>query len=129
MAPSACAVICGNKLPPVLPPFIPSADAASRLTALLDSAMDAIVSIDEAGRIVMYNRAAEQTFGWSASEMLGQPLERLMPERFRAGHASHVRQFASTGVTARLKGSKGGGERLEEGESEEEWFDCVEEQS
>ena len=72
--------------------------------------MDAIVSIDEAGRIVMYNRAAEQTFGWSASEMLGQPLERLMPERFRAGHASHVRQFASTGVTARLKGSKGGGE-------------------
>ncbi|MDH4377282.1 MAG: PAS domain S-box protein [Ramlibacter sp.] len=94
----------------MLPPFLPSADAASRLTALLDSAMDAIVSIDEAGRIVMYNRAAEQTFGWSASEMLGQPLERLMPERFRAGHASHVRQFASTGVTARLKGSKGGGE-------------------
>lgn len=94
----------------MLPSYLNPADALGRLTALLDSAMDAIVSIDDAGHIVMYNRAAEQTFGWSASDMLGQPLERLMPERFRAGHASHVRQFASTGVTARLKGSKGGGE-------------------
>lgn len=80
------------------------ADAVRRLSALLDSAMDAILSIDEAGRIVMYNRAAEVTFGWKAADVMGQPLERLIPERFRAGHAGHIHHFAATGVTSRRKG-------------------------
>ena len=81
-----------------------AADAASRLAALLDSAMDAILSVDETGRVVMYNRAAEQTFGWKAADIMGQPLERLIPARFRAGHAGHIRHFAATGVTSRRKG-------------------------
>ncbi len=81
-----------------------AADAASRLAALLDSAMDAILSVDESGRVVMYNRAAEQTFGWKAEDIMGQPLERLIPARFRAGHAAHIRHFADTGVTSRRKG-------------------------
>ncbi len=80
------------------------ADAASRLAALLDSAMDAIVSIDEGERIVLYNRAAEATFGWPAQQVLGQPLSMLLPQRFRGGHAAHVRHFAATGVTHRRKG-------------------------
>jgi len=88
------------------------ADAANRLAALLDSAMDAIISIDEGERIVMYNRAAEQTFGWSAAQVMGQPLSILMPERFRAGHGGHVRRFAATGVTARRKGQGGDGVTL-----------------
>ena len=92
-------------------PSLHTADAASRLAALLDAAMDAILSIDESGHIVLYNRAAEQTFGWLASEMIGQPLERLIPDRFRGGHASHVREFSATGVTSRRKaGSASGGE-------------------
>ena len=66
--------------------------------------MDAILSIDEAGRIVMYNRAAEITFGWKAADVMGQPLERLIPERFRAGHAGHIQHFSATGVTSRRKG-------------------------
>lgn len=70
--------------------------------------MDAILSIDESGHIVLYNRAAEQTFGWLASEMIGQPLERLIPDRFRGGHASHVRKFSATGVTSRRKGGLAG---------------------
>lgn len=80
------------------------ADAAARLAALLDSAMDAIISIDEGERIVLYNRAAEATFGRSASQVLGQPLSILMPERFRGGHAAHVKHFSATGVTHRRKG-------------------------
>lgn len=80
------------------------ADAASRLAALLDSAMDAIISIDEGGHIVLYNRAAHATFGWPASQVLGQPLSMLLPQRFRSGHGAHVRHFATTGVTHRRKG-------------------------
>ncbi len=88
------------------------AEAASSLAALLDSAMDAIISIDEAEHIVMYNRAAEQTFGWSAAQVMGQPLSMLMPERFRRGHGDHVRRFAATGVTTRRKGQGGDGVTL-----------------
>lgn len=80
------------------------ADAASRLAALLDSAMDAIISIDEGERIVLYNRAAEAIFGWPAPQVLGQPLSMLLPVRFRGGHAAHVQNFAATGVTHRRKG-------------------------
>ncbi len=80
------------------------ADAADRLAALLDSAMDAIISVDERGKIVLYNRAAEQTFGWSSDEVRGRTLEMLMPQRFRAAHDQHMRHFAHTGVTSRRKG-------------------------
>jgi len=80
------------------------ADAAGRLAALLDSAMDAIVSIDEQGLIVLYNRAAEQTFGWLSDEVHGRSMDMLVPERFRAAHGGHLRQFARTGVTSRRKG-------------------------
>jgi PAS domain S-box-containing protein len=66
--------------------------------------MDAIISMDEGGQIVLYNRAAEATFGWPASKVLGQPLSMLLPPRFRSGHDAHVKQFAATGVTHRRKG-------------------------
>ncbi|HSW19269.1 MAG TPA: PAS domain-containing sensor histidine kinase [Ramlibacter sp.] len=79
-------------------------DAASSLAALLDSAMDAIISIDEQEHILIYNRAAEQTFGWPSAQVLGQPLSMLIPARFRRGHDRHVRDFAATGVTSRRKG-------------------------
>jgi PAS domain S-box-containing protein len=75
--------------------------AEARLAGLLDSAMDAIISVDESQRIVLYNRAAERIFGWPAAQMLGQPLERLIPERYRPSHADHVRRFGTTGVTSR----------------------------
>jgi PAS domain S-box-containing protein len=75
--------------------------AAARLAGLLDSAMDAIVTVDEAQRIVMYNRAAERIFGWTAAEALGRPLAMLLPERFRGAHADHLTRFGATGVTSR----------------------------
>jgi PAS domain S-box-containing protein len=86
---------------------MPEKTAAARLAGLLESAMDAIISTDESQRIVMYNRAAERIFGWSAQETIGQPLAKLLPERFRHSHAEHVVRFGNTGVTSRrMSGSQ-----------------------
>jgi len=82
-----------------------SGNAAALLAALLDSAMDAIVTVDEQQKIVLYNRAAEKIFGWPREEILRQPLERLIPQRFRATHAAHVERFGTTGVTSRRMGA------------------------
>jgi hypothetical protein len=75
-----------------------------RLRAILDSAMDAIVTVDDEQRIVLFNRAAEQVFGLPREQALGTPLERLIPERFREAHRRHLAEFARTGVTARRMG-------------------------
>ena len=79
-------------------------DAAALLAGLLDSAMDGIITVDHAQRIVLYNRAAETIFGWPRADVLGQSLDRLMPKRFHAGHSEHIRRFATTGVTTRRMG-------------------------
>ena len=79
-------------------------NAAARLSALLDSAMDGIVSVDDSQRIVMYNRAAERMFGWSADEIRGKSLDLLLPERYRNGHNQQVRRFGATGTTSRRMG-------------------------
>lgn len=74
-----------------------SAVAASeaRLAGILSLAGDAIVSMDAEGRITLFNRRAEEVFGWKESEILGKPLDVLIPERFRAAHHGHVRAFAA----------------------------------
>lgn len=81
-------------------PFLDQ-DTAARLAEVLRSVNDAVVTVDETQRILFYNPAAERIFGWPASEMLGQPLARLIPERFHAAHAIHVERFGTTGTTAR----------------------------
>lgn len=77
---------------------------AQRLSGLLDSAMDAIITVDKGQRILMYNRAAEKIFGWAAMQVIGRPLDMLIPERFRRSHLPHIHRFASTGVTSRRMG-------------------------
>ncbi len=72
-----------------------------QLAGIIAAAMDAIVTVDENQRIVFYNAAAERMFGYPAAEMIGQPHNRLIPERLRASHWQHIEQFGRTGVTRR----------------------------
>ncbi|MCZ8235923.1 MAG: response regulator [Inhella sp.] len=74
----------------------------ARVHALVDSAMDAIITIDADQRILSANRAAAHMFGVPMHELVGRPLDRLLPERFRAAHAGMVRRFGQSGVTNRM---------------------------
>ena len=78
--------------------------AQAQVGDIVDSAMDAIISVDESQRVVLYNAAAEKAFLWPRTAVLGQPLDRLIPERLRAGHHSHIERFGRTGVTSRRMG-------------------------
>ncbi|MFN0317167.1 MAG: PAS domain S-box protein [Burkholderiales bacterium] len=77
----------------------------AQLHGVIDTARDAIISIDESHRIVLFNPAAERIFGWPREQMMGVPLHRLIPERFRERHEAHVSHFGTTGETARAMGS------------------------
>ena len=78
-----------------------------RMEGIVESAMDALVTIDEQQRIILFNPAAERMFGVAAAEVIGEPIERFIPERFRAGHAEHIRHFKEAGVTNRRMGALG----------------------
>jgi len=78
-----------------------------KLSGVISSAMDAIISVDEDQRITLFNNAAEKMFGYSASEAIGQPLERFIPERFRGAHGEHFRAFGNSHVTKRRMGALG----------------------
>ncbi len=77
----------------------------ARMASIINSAMDAIITINEAQEIVLFNPAAEQMFGYRAKEMMGQSLERLLPASLRFQHAQHIRHFSATGMTARAMGA------------------------
>jgi len=78
-----------------------------RLNGIITSAMDAIISVDTEQIVVLFNPAAEKMFGCPASEAMGKPLERFIPERFRAAHREHIRVFAETGYTKRTMDALG----------------------
>ena len=72
----------------------------ARYREVLGMAADAIVSIDANHRIVIFNRAAEQIFGYPAAEALGKPIDLLIPERFVAAHQHHAHAFEAGPVNA-----------------------------
>lgn len=75
-----------------------------QLAGIVDSAMDAIVSVDQDQRIVLFNGAAERMFGWTAEQMIGQPIDRLIPVRARAAHRVHVDKFGRARTDNRWMG-------------------------
>ena len=64
-----------------------------RFRQVVEAAPNAMVMIDEAGRIVMVNAQAERVFGYSRAELVGQPIEMLVPERFHAYHPELRKRF------------------------------------
>jgi PAS domain S-box-containing protein len=82
------------------------ANASAWLAGLLDTAMDAIIVVDEAQHIVLYNRAAERIFGWPAVQVMGRSLDLLIPKRWRGAHGRHVATFGATGTTSRRMGDR-----------------------
>lgn len=74
---------------------------------ILDIANDAIVSVDEHQRIVSFNQGAERIFGYAAEEMVGKPLNLLLPPEARPGHASHIAHFRKAPEASRQMGERG----------------------
>jgi two-component system cell cycle sensor histidine kinase/response regulator CckA len=83
------------------------AGSEERLSAIVDSAMDGIISIDNQQRIVLMNPAAEEMFGWQGESLVGQSVERLVPPRLRDAVARHIRQFAESPLHHRRVGDSG----------------------
>lgn len=78
-----------------------------RLAEILDVAEDGVVTVDARHRIVLFNCGASKIFGYTPDEVLGQPLDMLLPERFRSDHARQVDEFARGPVAARPMGERG----------------------
>ena len=76
-------------------------ESEARLDAIARSAMDAFITVDGNQRIVLVNAAAEKLFGCDASQVIGAPLDRFIPERFRTAHRAHVEGFDRTGEMLR----------------------------
>ena len=72
----------------------------AKMHGIVSSAMDAIISVNEQQRIVVFNRAAEETFRCAASEVLGSSLNRFIPAQNREKHREHIRNFGATGETS-----------------------------
>jgi two-component system, cell cycle sensor histidine kinase and response regulator CckA len=90
--------------PPAEPNSTLHTEAEARLAGIIASAMDAIITVDEDQRVVVFNTAAEKTFGLSSAEAVGQPLDTFIPQRFRTAHREHIKTFGRTNVTKRMMG-------------------------
>lgn len=67
-----------------------------KLAGILDNADEGIISIDQQQRIILFNQGAEKIFGYSAKELMGQPLDILIPEVFQNIHHQHIEKFAKS---------------------------------
>ena len=71
--------------------------AEARYRSIVDTAVDAMVVIDEAGTVQSFNKAAEQIFGYAADEVLGRNVRVLMPEPDHSGHDGYLAHYRQTG--------------------------------
>jgi PAS domain S-box-containing protein len=83
------------------------AESEARTSAIIESAMDAIITVDDAMRIVVFNQAAVAMFGCSAIEAIGHSLDRFIPQHYRTRHQEHIQTFGESGTTSRSMGKPG----------------------
>jgi len=76
------------------------------LARILDLADDAIISVDETQRIILFNQGAEKIFGYFAKDIMGQTLDILLPESAVRAHQRHIDEFAASPVVARRMGER-----------------------
>ncbi len=78
----------------------------SLLAEIIGIAADAIICIGKDFRIIFFNEGAARIFGYSADEVMGQPLDMLLPLAARAGHHHHIERFIDSPVNARRMGER-----------------------
>ncbi|MEO5659575.1 MAG: response regulator [Polaromonas sp.] len=74
---------------------------SAQLNGILSIADDAIICIDSKQKIILFNQGAERLFGWIAAEATGQPIDILLPQRYHAGHGTHIDNFTRSAASAR----------------------------
>jgi len=72
-------------------------ESENRFRTIIDSSLDAIISIDQEGLVAIFNPTAEKIFGRKKEEMIGQPLDLLMPEEYRERHRQYVKGYFTRG--------------------------------
>ncbi len=80
-------------------------ESQSRLSNIINSAMDAVITVDENQDVVLFNVTAEKMFNCSSSDAIGKSIDRFIPARYREIHKIHISSFGETGITMRSMGA------------------------
>jgi len=83
-------------------------ESQDRMAGIVESAMDAIIAVDEEQRVVLFNAAAEKMFGCVHDEAIGTTMDHFIPLLFRSEDKTHARRFGESGVTGRAMATLGG---------------------
>lgn len=80
---------------------------SSRFSSVIEAAYDCIITINQRGNIVLFNKAAQELFGYHDNQVLGKPITILMPERFHQIHDQHIDRFAQSPIRSRQMEERG----------------------